>query len=95
MPQNPNIVCAKMSESHMLVFDCTKPQQVDPDLILTCSLHDVFGIGKLSGLAWHPIKEGYLLFSNGHIICAWDMSAVVQCTIVCDPIHVYDYHEVI
>ena len=73
MPQNPNIVCA-MTWTQLFMFDCIKPQtrhRFDPNLRLTGLQHNLFGGASL---AWHPIKEGYILGSNGPNICLWNLS---------------------
>ena len=97
MPQNPNIVCAKTSSINtpdIFVFDSTRHQEgtgdhFDPDLRLTGLSLNVCG---RSNLAWHPIKEGYILGSNGKTISLWDInSALAEHNRVLGSIHSYNY----
>ena len=96
MPQKPNIVCAKTSSLGLSVYDCTEPQEADhsnPDLILTDHFN-LFRHGEFSALAWHPNKEGYILFSDGRTIYLWNVPALYQHKEL-KPILVHLYHEVI
>ena len=77
------------------MLDCARtPQErgdhhFDPDLRLTGLSPSLFG---QSALAWHPIKEGYILGSTSNTICLWDInSALVQHNRALNPMHAYEY----
>ena len=97
MPQNPNFVCA-MGWYQLFMIDCIKSQArdlLDHNLSLTRLGRRNVLITR-SALAWHPIKEGYILGSNGNTICLWDInSALAEHNRVLGSMQAYEHTVII